>query len=70
MAKKPFSRYAMLSGIAFQMIAIIAFGTFIGVKLDSSRGADSKLFTVIFSLTSVLVSIYFVIRQIIKNTKN
>lgn len=62
-----FGAYAHYSGIAFQMFAIIAAGVFIGVKLDEYLGYQ-KLFTVVFSLVSVVLSIYFVVRIIIKNT--
>lgn len=60
-------RWATLSGIGFQMIAIIGLGVFIGVKLDEYFEFE-KLFTVIFSLSSVIISIYFVVRQVIKKS--
>ena len=57
--------YAKYSGIAFQMFAIIAVGAFIGVKLDEYFNQESNLYTIIFSLLSVLIAMYYVIKQIL-----
>lgn len=61
--------YAHFSGLAIQMFAIIAIGTFCGVKLDENYPNEHKLYTVFFSLTSVILSIFIVIRRIIANSK-
>ena len=66
--KPPLSAYARFSGIAFQMVAIIALGVFLGLKLDQYFEKE-KLFTLVCSLSSVILSIYFVIKQIIKHSK-
>ena len=50
------------------MVAIIAIGVFLGLKIDVYFDKE-KLFTVICSLISVVFSIYFVVRKIIKHTK-
>jgi F0F1-type ATP synthase assembly protein I len=65
----PLNSYAKFSGIAIQMIAIIGLGTFIGFKLDEKFPNKHNLWTLILSLTSVIGSIVFVIRQIIANSK-
>ncbi|TVZ56343.1 putative F0F1-ATPase subunit (Ca2+/Mg2+ transporter) [Lutibacter sp. Hel_I_33_5] len=67
--KKPLSNYARFSGIAFQMLAIIAIGTFVGVKLDEKYPNKNNLFTLILSLTSVILAIVFVIRRILAMSK-
>lgn len=67
--KKTFSAYAQYSGIAIQMFVIIGLGTFIGVKLDENFPNKHSLYTVFCSLFAVLISIYFVIRRIIKISK-
>lgn len=64
------SSYARFSGIAFQMIAIIAVGTFIGVKLDEKFPNKYNLYTLIFTLSSVIISIVYVIRRIIAASKD
>ena len=61
--------YARYSGIAFQMFAIIGIGTFIGVKLDKAFPNEHNIYTVILSLGSVIISIWFVIRSIVLNSK-
>lgn len=67
--KKPLNQYARFSGILFQMIAIIALGTFVGVKLDENYPNKNDIYTVILATFAVIVSIYAAIKQIIKLTK-
>ncbi|MGG5485971.1 AtpZ/AtpI family protein [Meridianimaribacter flavus] len=62
--------YAKLSGLVFQMAAIIAIGTFCGVKLDEKFPNEHNLYTIVLSFVSVIVSIVFVIRRIIANSKD
>jgi len=45
------------------MIAIIAIGVFAGIKLDESFSNKNQLFTVILSLLSVAISMYYLIKQ-------
>ncbi len=68
--KKSLNKYAKLSSLAFQMFAIIGFGSFIGVKLDEYYPNQHDLYTLILSLSSVLISIYYVIKQIILSSKD
>lgn len=56
--------YARFSGIAFQMIAIIGLGAFGGVKLDEAYPNKYSIFTIICSLASVGVAMYYVIKQV------
>lgn len=75
--QKPTNRlnaYAKFSGVAFQMIAIIGLGTYGGVKLDEKYPNEHSLFTIILSLASVAIAMYYVIKQVSdtsnkKNTK-
>ncbi|MEI6883641.1 MAG: AtpZ/AtpI family protein [Bacteroidota bacterium] len=63
--KKGLDQYARYSGIAFQMMAIIAGGAFGGLKLD--QWLDTRpVFTVTLSILSVFLSIYFVTRDLLK----
>ncbi len=59
--------YAKYSTIAIQMMAIIAGGTYAGIKLDEYAGNDN-LFTVILSLSSVIIAMYLAIKDVIKFT--
>ncbi|MFP4844614.1 AtpZ/AtpI family protein [Winogradskyella sp. PE311] len=63
------NNYALFSGIAIQMIAIIGVGTFIGYKLDEYYPNQYNLYTLVLSLGSVIMSIVYVIRRIIVNSK-
>lgn len=58
------NNYARYSGIAFQMIAIIVLGTLGGVKLDEVYPNTNSLFTVICSLVSVGISMYYAVTQV------
>jgi F0F1-type ATP synthase assembly protein I len=60
--------YSKYSGLAFQMIAIILIGVFGGQKLDEYFNKNS-LFTVILATLSVILAIYFAIKDFIKPQK-
>ena len=64
--KKLLHKYARFSGIAFQMIVIIVLGAFGGRKLDEAYPNENRLFTIIFTLLAVAVSMFYVIKQVIK----
>ena len=66
----PLKQLGILSAIGVQMAAIIAVGTFVGVKLDEKYPNDTNLFTLILTLLSVILSIYFVIRRVISASKD
>ena len=65
--KKHLYYLARYSGLAFEMLGIIALGVFVGQKLDKLRNADFPLLTTIFSLLAVFVSLYLVIKSVLKN---
>lgn len=62
--KKRLHKYTRFSGIAFQMIVTISIGTYIGIQLDKKYPNKNNLFTVIFSLVFILLSLYSVIKQV------
>ena len=66
----PLKQLGILSAIGVQMAAIIAVGTFVGVTLDEKHPNDTNVFTLIGSLFSVILSIYFVIRRVISASKD
>ena len=45
------------------MIAIILIGVFAGVKLDEYLEMKTSIFTLIFSLLSVSISMYVIIKE-------
>lgn len=55
---------AMLSGIAFQMGAIIFLSAKGGNWLDSYYGTEKRIFTAIATLLGVAISIWVVLQQL------
>jgi hypothetical protein len=51
------------------MIAIIGLGTYGGFKLDERYPNKHSLFTIICSLASVGIAMYFVIKQVLDVSK-
>jgi len=54
------------------MLVIIGLGVYAGKKLDQTYPNENQLFTIIFALIAVLLSMIYVIRQVskISNKKN
>lgn len=48
------------------MLAIILLGVWGGVKLDELVNLDFPIFTVSFSLISVVLAIYYVVKDLLK----
>jgi len=64
--KKQPSNIAKYSGLAFQMIAIILLVLFGGFKLDEYLENNFPLFTVIGAFGGVVLSLYFVLKDLFK----
>lgn len=65
--QKPSSKinnYARFTGIGFQMIAIIGLGSYGGVKLDEAYPNNYSIWTIVCSLASVGIAMYFVVKQV------
>jgi hypothetical protein len=62
--------YLKFTGLAFQMAIIIAGAAYLGKYLDEKQQRDFPLFTMILSLVGVFVSLYIVIKEVIKMDKN
>jgi ATP synthase protein I len=60
---RDFARY---SGLGFQMIAIILFTTWGGIKLDALFGLKTPVFTIILSLFGVFAAIYTAVKDFIR----
>lgn len=67
--KSTINNFAKYSGLGFEMLGIIFLGTFAGVKLDEKRAGEFQIFTVVFSLLSVLLALYLVLRNFIQPKK-
>ena len=49
------------------MASIIAAGTFLGDYLDKSTNPSSTMYTIIFSLSSIFLALYYVFKKTINN---
>lgn len=65
--KKLATNFAKYTGIAFQMLATIGLFCFIGYKIDQNRDNSKMIFTAIFGLVGVIISLISVIRSLNKN---
>jgi len=65
--KKQATNFAKYIGIAFQMLATIGVLCFIGYKIDQNRDGSQFIFTAIFGIIGVAVSLVSVIRSLNKN---
>jgi len=61
--KKPLSEYARYSAIGFQMAAIIFLSAWGGTKLDAYLGNKIPFFTLLFSMASIVISLYYFIKS-------
>lgn len=62
-ALQDFGKY---SGLAFQMMVIIAVMTFLGVKLDEWLSFEKPVFTIVLSLFGVFAGIYTAVKDFLK----
>lgn len=63
---KPPKNFYSYSTIAVKMIAVILAGVWSGITLDDWLGLKFPVFTLVFSLISVGLAMYIVIRDLIK----
>jgi F0F1-type ATP synthase assembly protein I len=68
--KKSFQNYSKYSGMAFQLLGAILFGTFIGQWIDNKMQNTTQIATAICSLLGVIVGTYLAIKDLIRNDKN
>ena len=64
--KKPLKNFIVLSGIAFQMGAIIYLFVLLGKWLDNTYNNGNKMYIIISTLSGVAISLYVVLRQVKK----
>ena len=63
---KKLDSFTKYSTMAFQMVIIIGVGVFGGIKLDEWLKLRFPLFTIVLSLAAVAISIYYMIKDLIK----
>lgn len=64
--KKKFDDFIRYSSLGFEMMAIIAVLTFIGYKIDQWMGNDFKAFTLGLMILSVVGSIIYGTKNLLK----
>ena len=67
--KKQLNSYIKYSSLTTQMAVIISVGVFLGDYLDDLHNTDSKGYTIIFSLSSIFLALYYVIKKIINQNE-
>lgn len=63
---KRMSTVMHFSGLGFQMIAVIGVFAYAGHLIDESRESAKPIFTAVLSIVGVGISLYSVIKSIIK----
>jgi F0F1-type ATP synthase assembly protein I len=64
--KNKFDAFIRYSGLAFEMMAMIVLGTFSGYKIDQWMGNDFKWFTLFLMVFSVIGSVVYFVRKLLK----
>lgn len=62
-ATNPLRQYAKYSGIAFQMMAVMALSAWLGWKLDQKLNLQFPIFTLVFIITALALVLYKLIRS-------
>ena len=61
--KRPLNNYIRYSAIGFQMAFIVFIFTYGGVKLDAWLGLKIPVFTLVLSIISIVLAIYYFIKD-------
>ena len=61
---KQSKKFLVLTGIAIQMGVTVFLGAYLGKYLDMKYSFSKKWFTMLFTILSIGVSIYFLLRQL------
>ena len=67
--KKPLNKYIRLTGIGLQMGVTIYLAAYLGKWLDLKYPNENDIYTIILTLTGVVLSFYSLLKQI-KNIDN
>ena len=67
--KNQLNTYIKYSSLTTQMAVIIVAGTFFGNYLDEQNNSN-QIYTIIFSLISIIFSLYYVFKKITKQNEN
>ncbi|MFA6126456.1 MAG: AtpZ/AtpI family protein [Bacteroidales bacterium] len=62
--KRSLKDYARYSNLAFKLIAVILAAFFIGWQVDKWINTGFPIFTLIFSITGIILSLYLLIKDL------
>jgi len=65
--KNQLNSYVRYSSLTFQMALIILVGTFFGDYLDKATKSGSSIYTIIISLSSIFLALYYVFKKVTSN---
>jgi F0F1-type ATP synthase assembly protein I len=60
----PLKQYARYTGIAFQMMAVMALSAWLGWKLDQWMELSFPIFTLVLTIATVALVLYKIIRSL------
>ena len=60
----PLKQYTRYTGIAFQMMAIMAFSAWLGWKLDQSLNLNFPVFTLVFIIAAITLLLYKIVKSL------
>jgi hypothetical protein len=64
--KNRFDSFIRYSSLGFEMMGMIALGTFLGYKIDQAMDNNFKWFTFFLMIVSVIGTIIYTIRKLLK----
>lgn len=67
--KKQPNPYIKYSSLTTQMAVIIAMGAFFGDYLDKKNTSEIPIYTIVFSLISIFLALYYVLKKIIHHNE-
>ena len=67
--KKQLNLYIKYSSLTTQMAVIIAAGAFSGNYLDKKLTSEIPAYTIIFSLISIFLALYYVLKKVINHNE-
>ena len=67
--KKQLNLYIKYPSLTIQMAVIIAAGTFFGDYLDKKHTPDTPVYIITFSLLSIFLALYYVLKKIINHNE-
>ena len=67
--KKQLNSYIKYTSLTTQMAVIIVVGTFFGAELDKANKSDTPIYTIIFSLISIFLALYYVFKKTINHNE-